>query len=282
MRRILDLLNTNTPAFTLGAALLLSVVMMSLGEGKQAKLRSVVHAALWPSQRAVSFVDDYSSLWFENMRLRRELTERMLDQDRLRNVMEENRRLRRLLAFRDRSAPDLIPAQLIARDAGLLSGRVTVDRGSADGVRERMTVVCPRGLVGMVVGVGRRHADVEVLTAKGFAVSARVLGRDVRGIVKWDGLTGRLVMKNVPVQTKVEPGEVVVSSNLGGNFADNIRIGRVVDTSIDENKLLNEVFLESPAYLWSLREVFIVRDVIPSPLDTVLVESPEAPADGAR
>jgi rod shape-determining protein MreC len=282
MRRILDLLDAHTPEFTLGAALVLSVVLMSLGSETQAKVRAVVQVVLWPSQRAVSLAEGYASLWGENRSLRRELAERLLDEDRLRSLEAENLRLRDLLSFRARSDLDLIPAQLVGRDAGLLSGRVLVDRGRADGVGERMTVICPGGLVGKVGSVGEERAEVELLTAKGFAVSARVVNRDVHGVVKWDASERRLVMETVPVQVVVEPGEVVVSSDLGGTFVDGVRIGRVVETQEDESGLFNEVYLESPTYLWSLREIFIVRRVISSPADSILAGGRPAILERAR
>jgi cell shape-determining protein MreC len=104
----------------------------------------------------------------------------------------------------------------------------------------------------------------------------------VQGIVKWDADKWRLVMTDVPLQTEVSPGEMVVSSDLGGSFVDDIRIGRVVETTVDTNRLFNVVYLERPSYLWSLREVFIVRDVVSSPVDSLFVGFRENPADEVR
>jgi rod shape-determining protein MreC len=271
MRRILELLDRHTAAFSLGIAVVLSVALMSLGKAEQQEVRAALQVALWPSQRAVSLVAGYTALWPENRRLRRNLASTRLERDALENLKRENRRLRALLGFSARSDLDLIPAQVVRRGAGLLPGVVLIDRGRASGIRELMTVVCPEGLVGTVAVVRSANSEVELMTAKDFAVSARIAGLNVYGIVKWDPGTGRLRMQNVPVQVDVVPGDLVLTSSLGGNFVDGVRVGRVKRVEPDEDGLFNKIELEAPTYLWSLREVFVVSEVRPSPLDTLTV-----------
>ncbi len=271
MRRILELLDKHTAAFSLGVAVVLSAALMSLGEAEQREIRAALQVALWPSQRAVSLVEGYTALWSENRRLRRDLAATRLDRETLENLKGENRRLRAFLGFWQRSDLDLIPAQIVRRDAGLLPGVVLIDRGRARGIRERMTVICPEGLVGIVAVARAANSEVELMTAKDFAVSARIAGRNVHGIVKWDPGAGRLRMQNVPVQVDVVPGDLVLTSSLGGNFVDGVRIGRVKRVAEDEDGLFNKIELEAPTYLWSLREVFVVSEVKQSPLDTLLV-----------
>ncbi len=270
MRGILELLVRHVPAFSLAVAVVLSAALMSLGEAEQSNVRAAVQVALWPSQRAVSLVEGYSSLWGENRRLRRDLAEATLDRDALEILSAENQRLRKLLSFSEKSELDLIPAQVVRRDAGLLSGVVVIDRGRSGGVRERMTVMCAQGLVGRVSYAAGNSAEVELLTAKDFAVGARLADRDVHGVVKWHPGMRQLRMHNVPMQVDIDRGEVVVTSSLGGNFVDGIHIGRVERVNIDEDGLFNEVRLEPPTYLWSLREVFVVPRLVPSALDSIL------------
>lgn len=270
MRRLLELLDRHTSVVSLAAAVVLSGVLMSLGEAEQSSVRAAVQVALWPSQRAVSLIEGYSSLWGENRRLRRLAAQSMMDADRLNDMEAENRRLRDLLDFSERGRLDLVAAQVIRRDAGPLAGVILVDRGLKHGVAERMTVISTQGLVGAVVVAGPEMCEIELLTAKDFAVSARIAGADVHGIVKWDAAGRRLCMHNVPVQVEVRPGDVVLTSGLGGNFVDGVRIGRVESVGADDDGLFNKIELETPAYLWSLREVFVVPEVAPSAVDSIL------------
>lgn len=270
MRRILELLDRHIAVVLLAALIFLSGALMSLGETEQSKVRAAVQIALWPSQRAVSLVEGYTSLWGDNRRLRRLVSESMIDNDRLRDLEAENRRLRGLLDFSDRHGMGLIPAQVVRRDAGPLPGVILVDKGRGQGVAERMSVICADGLVGLVLRAGAERSEIELLTAKDFAVSARVSRSEVHGIVKWHPAARRLRMHNVPAQLEVNRGDVVLTSSLGGNFVDGLRIGVVQEVSEDDDGLFKNIDLETPAYLWSMREVFIVPEVIPSPLDSVL------------
>ncbi len=279
MRRLLELLYRHTPALCLGVAVALSVALMSLGEAEQSVARTAVQTVLWPSQRAVSLVEEYTSLWDENRRLRRELAENNLNEDVVASLVAENERLRDLLDFPKRSEIDLIPAQVVRRDAGPLLGEMLIDRGSSHGIRERMTVVSTEGLVGRVVSARSANSDVELLTAKGFAVSARVEGRGVSGIVKWHPDRRQLRMHNVPVQDEVHPGDIVVTSSLGGNFVDGVRIGAVKRVDDDEDGLFKIVELEAPTYLWSLREVFVIPKASLSPFGIYLAK-PGDDSDG--
>jgi rod shape-determining protein MreC len=282
MRRILELLDRHTAVVSLAAAIVLSGALMSLGEAEQSKVRAAVQVALWPSQRAVSLVEGYSSLWGENRRLRKLASQSMLDGDRLGDLEAENIRLRSLLQFSQRGELDLVPAQVVRRDAGPLPGVILVDRGSRHGVEERMTVISTEGLVGSVVAVGEDRSEIELLTASGFAVSSRIAGSGVHGIVKWHPAGRRLRMHNVPVQVEINPGDVVLTSNLGGNFVDGVRIGTVQEVGEDDEGLFKRIELETPAYLWSLREVFVVPEVVPSPLDSVLVRPHDALLETVR
>ena len=282
MRRIVELLDRHTPAFSLGVAVALSAALMSIGETGQGRVRAAVQVALWPSQRAVSLVGGYTSLWTENRRLRRDLAEATLDRDELESLSSENRRLRALLAFSERSELALIPAQVVRGDASLLSGVVLIDRGLSSGVRARMTVISREGLVGTVSAAGGGSSEVELLTAKDFAVSARLADRDVQGIVKWHPGRRQLRMHNVPVQVMIEPGDVVLTSSLGGTFVDGIHIGRVARVEDDEDGLFKRVELEAPTHLWSLREVFVVSEAIASPLGRVPSGPRGGPGDPIR
>ena len=104
----------------------------------------------------------------------------------------------------------------------------------------------------------------------------------MHGIVKWHPADRRLRMHNVPVQVEVHPGDVVLTSSLGGNFVDGVRIGRVESVGDDDDGLFKKIEMETPAYLWSLMEVFIVPEVVPSAVDSILARPGAGPPKAGR
>jgi len=279
MRWILELLDRHGATVSLGAAAVLSAALMSLGDRGQAKVRAAVQVALWPSQRAVSLAEEYCSLLGRNRRLAKALAEATVNGDLLAELESENERLRDLLDFAKRSEFELIPAQVVRRDAGPLCEVLLVDKGRRDGVGERMTVVCERGLVGVVVNAGESSSEVRLLTSKDFAASATIAGKNVHGVVKWDPALWKLKMLNVPVHEDVTEGDVVLTSSLGGNFVDGVRVGRVERVRPGEEGLFKEITLETPAYLWSVREVFVIPRIVSS---ASAVPASEPGADSAE
>src|ERR1051325_5679103 len=57
-----------------------------------------------------------------------------------------------------------LAANVIARDTSLWFKRLTIDRGTIDGVKRDMPVVTTAGIVGRVINVGPNYAQVQVIT----------------------------------------------------------------------------------------------------------------------
>ena len=103
---------------------------------------------------------------------------------------------------------------------------MTVDLGSADGVRPRDVAVTAQGVVGQVVAVTTGAARIITLTDPGSAIAARVQRSREAGILKGSG-NWRCEMRYLDPQADVRPGDVVITSGLGGVFPPGLRVGLV-------------------------------------------------------
>ena len=93
-----------------------------------------------------------------------------------------------------------------------------------------MTVVSVDGLVGRVVETGGGTAWVMLLTNPACRVSGVVRRSGVGGIVAARP-GGRLALTGVPLLSDVAPGDLVVSSGLGGVFPAGWPVGEAVAMS---------------------------------------------------
>ena len=152
-----------------------------------------------------------SALEAENSRLRAENVQ-------LRESESQLRILSGLVEYA-RSQPDAkyLTANLIGRDTSPLLTTLIFDRGSDDGVIRGMPVVTGDGLVGRVVEVSPQACKVQPLTDPASAVAARLQTSRETGVVVGQ-LGGGLEMQFITQQTRVSPGEVVLTSGLGGSF----------------------------------------------------------------
>lgn len=200
----------------------------------------------------------------ENQRLREKVRELTWENNRLKEYVYENRRLQRLLRFKERNAMrfTLLGARVIARAPNSQSCIITVDRGSEDGVRRNQVVVSDAGLVGRIIAVGPHTADVLLLLDRDGAAGAMVQESRTPGIVEGgkDG-SGLLRMVDLPYDAKLKEGDVVITSGMGDIFPPGIPIGEVVRVE-NRHSALDRYALVRPYVDFSrLEEVLIITAV---------------------
>jgi rod shape-determining protein MreC len=185
----------------------------------------------------------------ENRRLRAELA----DHEELRQA---NERLRRLLEFRDQLAAPALPARVIAEDAASYFRTVVIDRGSSDGVRERMPVVVAEGLVGRVIRTAPHQSRVLLVTDASSAVASMVQRTRARGVCRGQG--DALGFDFALHWEEIEPGDLIVTSGMGGVFPPGLLVGQVSRVSRGELGLFQGVTVAPAVDLARLEEVLVL------------------------
>ena len=142
-------------------------------------------------------------------------------------LAREVTRLRQVVQIRATQAPNAVGiAQVVAVDPSPLLARLTVNRGSSGGVRVRMPVTLPDGLVGQVVGVSAGSATVLGLVDPESRVGVTLQGgKGGRGLA-YGAPPDRLraeFSRSVPLKK----GDVLVTSSLLGLYPVGIRVGTV-------------------------------------------------------
>ncbi len=199
------------------------------------------NALLWPLsavQRSVSAAWDNVSRAFENNPDTAALQQRLSELEaengslraeivRLRQNENELRIVKGLLGYTSSQTDNTyLPADLLGRSTSPFLNFLIFDKGSDQGVQRGMPVVTDAGLVGRVVEVTSTACKVLPITDPESAVAARLLEAREQGIVV-GRLGGGLEMQFITQQTRVQPGEIVLTSGLGGAYPPGIIIGTV-------------------------------------------------------
>jgi len=127
----------------------------------------------------------------------------------------------------------IAPARVIAIGAAQSFSRtVTIDAGTADGVRADMTVLNGDGLVGRVVRAGPDNATVLLITDAGLTVGGRLESTSSLGFVTGDGEIGSgatLEFSLVDLRAKPSVGDRLVTWGSRGNapYVPGVPIGEV-------------------------------------------------------
>ncbi len=221
-------------------------------------LSSLVYA---PADGAVWLAAHLGRLQGENEALRERLMTLSDEAPRSAEYRLEAGRLRRLLEFRERESYRFLPAELLSYPLDFRARNLLrIDRGQRDGVEMGMPVVSPAGLLGAVFDVHERHAEVQLLASKDFAVSCRDRRSRVLGVFKWDARRGFHV-DWVDLAEDVRIGDLFMTSGLGSRFPEGFLLGRVRQVNERPGALRREILIEPSVNLQRLEDVFVVTAI---------------------
>lgn len=178
----------------------------------------------------------------------------------LRGLEAENNRLRTALRYRERATFHLVPAQIIARDASTWYNTVTIDRGKADGITEDMAVITEEGLVGKTTAIADHSSTVALISDETCKVAVSIEGTREQGISQGErassGSLPAIVLNFLSKQAKLESGQKVMTSGVGGVFPQGIVLGGVKEFKVRE--LDGSAIIIPAVDLTTLQDVFVV------------------------
>ncbi len=169
---------------------------------------------------------EWKALRADAERLRAEVTALRLRQLRQAELEAENRRLRALLAMRERLPTRTLGADVVAREWNGFTRGLTINRGRSDGVERLAPVIVTRGVVGRVADLRRTSAVIQLVTDPASSVGAVVSRSRVQGLA--EGVAGGGLRLRLPAHEEgVAVGDAVSTSGMGGLFPKGVPLGRV-------------------------------------------------------
>jgi rod shape-determining protein MreC len=163
----------------------------------------------------------------ENQDLRALVDQLIIENVRLREAEIENVNLRAQLNFKQANPSfELVSAQVIGRDPSDLAGYLILDRGQDEGVSVGMPVLTDRGLVGRITETAHHSSKVLLITDPSSSVNGLIQESRATGVIQ-GSVTQGLVMRYIQQTEEVKPGDLVLTSGLGGSFPTRLIIGQV-------------------------------------------------------
>ena len=241
---------------------------------------------LSPFQNAVSWVgdkivfvkttvDDIMNVHEQNEALQAEVKELRAKNLAANEFEAENQRLRALLGYKESATQfDLVAARVIGREAASWSSTIVINRGSMDGIANDMAVVTAMGLVGHISEAGLNSSKVQLILDPRSSVGTLIQRPESRvaGIVEGDINDPTMPrMVNIPKNSDVIVGDVVVTSGFGGVYPKGIVVGKIKDIQNEESGLLKYGIVETTVNFQKLEDVAIIvqsREAPPAPLQS--------------
>lgn len=199
------------------------------------------------------------TLMEENEQLRRELLMQQFELQKLAHLEAENRRLNALLNASSIVNERVVRAQLISESADPFTKKVLINKGEDEGVFVGQPVLDAFGLMGQVVEVAPYTSWVLLVTDPQHSTPIQINRNGVRAVATGtQGTLHRLELHNIPNNTDIREGDVLVTSGLGERFPVGYPVGVISEVEHNPGLPFAIVYAAPAAQLDKSRNLLLV------------------------
>jgi rod shape-determining protein MreC len=228
-------------------------------------LESVSTPIFWVANLPSRFLDlaqthlqSRTQLLEDNERLQRENLILQGRSQQMASLQAENVRLRVLLNSSALLRDDVLVAELIGVSPDPERLQLILNKGENDGVFVGQPMIDADGLMGQVVEVSSDTARALLITDMTHSVPVQVNRNGVRAIAEGTGALGSLEVRNVSSNTDILPGDLLVTSGLGGRFPEGYPVAVVKEVERDTGEAFARVVAVPSAALDRTQHVLLV------------------------
>lgn len=186
---------------------------------------------------------------------------RMLDDSIARLTRSQEAAVTRLSSMAPFQGCRLIPTKVVANMVNRYDNLITIDKGSADGVKRDMGVVCGMGVVGIVYLVSEHYSIVIPALNSHSNISCTIQRRGYFGYLRWRGGSSQLAyLEDVPRHAHFKLGDNVVTSGYSSVFPPGVMVGKVLHVFNSADGLSYRVQVKLSTDFARLRDVCLVDD----------------------
>jgi rod shape-determining protein MreC len=167
-------------------------------------------------------------------------------------------------------------AAVIGRDPSPFLHYVIINRGSDDDLRRGMPVVTDQGLIGRISAVTANAARVQLITDPASSVNVRIQPAEADAVLL-GSITSELSLDQIPQDAAIQPGDLVLTSGLGGNYPQNILVGQINSVRQQATALFQTASIQPVVDFARLEIVLIIINFKPIDIAPLIPESTPAP-----
>jgi rod shape-determining protein MreC len=208
---------------------------------------------------------DLAELRSQNAELELEIAQLQQEIISLHEQIAETQILSSLLNYA-RSEPEnrYMAANIIGKDTSPFIRSIWMDRGSDASIKQGMPVVTEQGLVGRVVEVFATSSRIQLITDPEIVVNVRLQSSRGDGVLA-PQLSGEIWVDLIDQDVEISPGELVLTSGLGGNYPADIPIGEVISVRKRDYELFQQAVIQPSIDIDHLEIVLVITNFRPIP-----------------
>ena len=252
--------------------LILLIFLTNIEVNKFSYLETVASSITSPIQRIFTdlknkiqgnsaYFSDMDAIIAENEELKAKNSELETALRELEIVKAENTQLQEYMGLTEKYASyKTIPAYIINKDVSNFSSTLILNVGQKDGIKENMTVIADKGLVGHVISVANTTCKVQVIIDSASTVSSTISTTNESIICKGTLDNNQILRASyIPTGAELIQGDTVYTSGVGGIYQKGIIIGTIREI-ITTSNITDRYAIIEPAVDFSKLDTVLIID----------------------
>ena len=213
------------------------------------------------SMEGVNYVKEYIHLKDDNAALAE-------DNAKLRNLLKDSQYekdtvLTTITDSVNHQEYTFITAKVINNSINHRNNYITLNKGSMQGIKPEMGVICSDGIVGIVKQVSPHFCTVISLLHKDARISAKIKRNDFFGSLIWEGGSPFFAsLKEIDKTVPVQKGDTIITTAFSSIFPAGIMIGRVTDSRVAAGSNFHDIEVLLSTRFQKLSHVYVVNNIL--------------------
>ncbi|MCQ2606165.1 MAG: rod shape-determining protein MreC [Bacteroidales bacterium] len=155
---------------------------------------------------------------------------------------------------------EYIAAKVLNNSVNKPKNFITINKGWRQGIRKDMAVICPMGIVGVVVRTSQNFSLIMTVLNPQFRVSTKLKKSGFYGSLTWDGQDYKTaILEEIPLHAIINVGDTLVTNSYSNLFPSEILVGTVESYYQNDNFFSAEVRLSTD--FKRIDYVYVVKDL---------------------
>jgi rod shape-determining protein MreC len=249
----------------------LSVVLMVMDHRYKSveSVRGALSLLVYPIQLLVELPGAATEWLDESLASRRKLQEEVdslhtkqfmqqVQMQKFAALQAENIRLRELLDSSFEIGEKVLIAELMSVNLDPYKHQVVINKGELNDVYTGQPLVDAEGIMGQIVHAGPYSSTAMLITDTSHAIPVQVNRNGLRSIALGSGTINRLDLPYIPNSADIQPGDLLITSGLGGRFPAGYPVAIVNAVQHDPGNAFASVVATPLANLNRSREVLLI------------------------
>lgn len=178
-------------------------------------------------------------------------------------LVQENSRLRNLLALRERITTPAEAAEVLYDAADPYTRRVIIDKGMTQGITAGSPVIDESGVLGQVTRVHPLISEVTLVTDRDHAIPVLNARTGARSVAFGDPITrgGSLELRFMAGNADVQAGDILTTSGVDGVYPPGLPVAKVVSVERRADSAFARISCSPQALVDGARHVMVLKPV---------------------